>query len=460
VFQNKQIIIAFTCVALATTAFAQNTVDNSLYSRFGLGDLIGNETQQSSAQGGTSTTWSAHNSMNSGNPAALGALTLTEYSLGIYGKYGNLRTATESAETFGGNINHLSLAVPIFNPINEIGVKKKRDWKWGVGVGLRPYSQVAYEVETTREEPVVGSVTRFARGQGGIYQLDINNGFKWKNLSAGIGVQYYFGKALYTRRTTFNDSITVFNSDRFALRNKFVDNISYSGATIKLGAQYEYIITKQGTETDDDFRRKDKMRAIAGATFTPSANLLAKNTFATGRVLGFNQAREEVLDTLASSLKEGTDGTVLMPSSYSFGLRLIQDNHWQVAVQYDSKNWGAYENTARPEKLYNTYAIRVGGEWTPNYKSFTSYGSRMSYRAGFYKATDPRSVLGTQLDINAVTMGIGLPIRMPRGMLSHCNMNLEIGEQGNAKALSEFYTKFTLGFTLNDQLWFARPKYN
>ena len=124
--QTKHIAAALVATAFSAAAFAQNTLDNSPYSRFGLGDFIGNETVQTAAQGGTSTAWSATNSLNSTNPAALGSLNLTEYSLGLYGKYTRPSTATAFTETYGGNINHLSLAIPIFNPINEIGVKKKR----------------------------------------------------------------------------------------------------------------------------------------------------------------------------------------------------------------------------------------------------------------------------------------------------------------------------------------------
>ena len=274
--------------------------------------------------------------------------------------------------------------------------------------------------------------------------------------SGGLGLQYYFGKALYNRTTSFNDRVTGFDTTSYTLPNIFYDNISYSGLAVKLGAQYEYVITKQGTENDDDFRRRDKMRVIGGATFSPSANMLARTSFSKARVI-YDKNPNGTIETI---IEGDEDRTAVMPSSYSVGFRLVQDNHWQVAVQYDNKSWANYKNDARPDTLYNTYALRVGGEWTPNYKSFTSYGSRMSYRAGFYTATDPRSVLGSQLSTNAVTMGVGMPIRMPRGMLSHCNINLELGEQGNAKALSEFYTKLTLGFTMNDQLWFARPKYN
>ena len=68
-------------------------------------------------------------------------------------------------------------------------------------------------------------------------------------------------------------------------------------------------------------------------------------------------------------------------------------------------------------------------------------------------ATEPYGLSG-------VWVGQGIMIIKDQNITEKCNMNLEIGEQGNAKALSEFYTKFTLGFTLNDQLWFARPKYN
>ena len=451
---SKQLIFAVvSLVSIATSVSAQQTVDNSIYSRYGIGDILNSETLQSAAQGGTSTTWAANNALNSGNPAALGALDFTEYSIGLFAKYGVLRTATQQGESFATNINHLSLAFPIFNPINEIGVKKKRAWKWGIGVGLRPLSQVAYAVENISQDPVIGTIRRQYEGSGGTYQLGIDNGFKWKGISAGVSAQYLFGRALYLRTMSFQDSTAIFGNVGAPSGLIYEDDIVYSGLGIKFGGQYEYILTKRGTETPEDFRRKDKVRTIAGATYAPSYKVAATN--------GFSRVRTAIdLTTGLEEIASGSStGTMTMPSAVSFGLRFLKDNHWQVSAQYDAKNWSEYSNTERPEVLANTYALRVGGEWTPNYKSFTDYWSRVSYRLGGFTATDPRVINGEQLQSRAVTMGLGMPIRLPRGMLSHCNINVELGEQGSSK-FNEFYTRLTLGFTLNDQLWFARPKYN
>ena len=59
-----------------------------------------------------------------------------------------------------------------------------------------------------------------------------------------------------------------------------------------------------------------------------------------------------------------------------------------------------------------------------------------------------------------VTFGMGMPIILPRQGKSFINLGFEVGKQGFADSLEETFFKFNLGFTLNDDTWFFKRKFN
>jgi len=69
---------------------------------------------------------------------------------------------------------------------------------------------------------------------------------------------------------------------------------------------------------------------------------------------------------------------------------------------------------------------------------------------GGFMGTDPRSIDGEQLEERAITVGIGLPISLPRQQVSFINLSAEFGRRGQGTSLQETYGEFTVGFTLND----------
>ena len=95
-----------------------------------------------------------------------------------------------------------------------------------------------------------------------------------------------------------------------------------------------------------------------------------------------------------------------------------------------------------------------------NYSSYNKFWQRVRYRIGAFTGTDPRSIDGQQLEEVGVTFGFGLPITLPRRQVSFINIALEFGRRGANTALQETYGEFTVGFTLNDNSWFRKRKFN
>ena len=443
----KTHILSIALLASATAAFAQNPTDNSPYTRFGLGDLYSNAPVSTLATGGTSVTWSNNCAANFANPAALGALDLTSYEIGIHGRYSKYTSSTASSQGGTGGINNLSLSFPIFNPLNELGLVKKRGWKWGMGLGLSPYSGIDYNIVQKGSIDGFGATTRTYTGRGGLYQLQWANGFKVKNFQAGVSLGYLFGKSQYFRAIQFTDL-------PYAASDVFYDEVLYSGFAIKPGLLYNFTLTqKRADETEDDFHRRDKLHLIVGATANVIAGATTSDTYVYARRA--NNVNEVVAEA-SNDKKELT-----MPTTLTGGLRLTQDNNWSLAAEYETANWSTYNNPLQPDdKLANTTALRVGGEWTPNYKSFGSYWNRVSYRAGYIMASDPRVIFSKQITKTAFTFGMGMPVRLPRGLPSFVNVSAEIGKQGAENLIQQDYAKLTLGFSLNDNTWFYHRKFD
>jgi hypothetical protein len=74
--------------------------------------------------------------------------------------------------------------------------------------------------------------------------------------------------------------------------------------------------------------------------------------------------------------------------------------------------------------------------------------------------TDPRTLDGAQSQFWGVTLGAGFPIILPRQQISFLNIAFEGGRLGVANVLEETYFKISFGFTLNDNSWFFKRKFN
>lgn len=84
---------------------------------------------------------------------------------------------------------------------------------------------------------------------------------------------------------------------------------------------------------------------------------------------------------------------------------------------------------------------------------------RVRYRAGAYYRQDPREINGKNLDDIGVTLGFGFPLILPRQQTSFVNAAFEIGKIGTDSPIEETYYKLTVGFTLNDNTWFYKRRF-
>ncbi len=425
--------------------------DNSPFSRFALGDFVNNNFAASSAFGGLSATYNDPFHLNVLNPAASNNLRSTAYEIGIYGKRATLDDNKNKTNVLSGHINYLALGFPLRNQINELLDKRQQaKTKFGMHLALTPYTTVGYNIQARTQVPAIDTVIYDYKGKGGTYKLMWGNSIGYKGFSAGINLGYFFG-------TIKNDRII----SLYKVQNDYEDNFQYdtkyNGFVWNIGTQYTYEIKKKVGKKLENTGKRFIFGAYGNSAtrFTStSAQTIRRINYSYGNAFGGIQT-----DTLFKERRTGVKNKGKLPAEFSLGVMYEKDGKLKVGVNFVSALWSKYENGLQNEALQNAYTISTGIEYTPEYNSYNKYLRRIRYRAGLHYAADPRVVKGEQLKTSGVSFGFGLPLVMPRQQVSFVDITFDVGKTG-VSVLTENYAKVTLGFTLNDNSWFYKRRFN
>lgn len=418
---------------------------NSPLSRFGLGSTVPQYFVSAAGMGGLSAAWQDPYQLNIQNPASLSYLQATAFEGGLGAKNSKLSGRTGEDNTWSGNLQYLALGFPLRNSINKALDRESDTWNAGMSLALLPYSQVGYDVRLVDSlSQGVSQSTNVLKGAGGTNRLRWGTGFRYKQLSVGVDVGFMFGKIINSRLVTF-DSLPN------ALSAEFEDNLNFNGMTFTVGTQYVFDFKK--LDKDGIKKIPNGKRIILGGTLSNETDLRVEGSQFARRFLGVT-----VSDTIFQS--EIVSGTATLPMSYSFGVHYQHINSVNVGVEYGATAWSDYRNTLKMETLNDAYYLAVGGEWIPDYNSYNNYLARVRYRAGFRYETDPRTLDGQQIEGYVLTLGLGLPVILPRQQVSFVNMAVELGRSGVDGILEESFVRLNLGFTLNDNSWFFKRKFN
>jgi len=418
---------------------------NSPYSRFGLGNFVSQYYAGPGGMGGLSAAFHDPYHLNLANPASLSQLQTTVFEVGMNAQHSGLKSEGISEGVWSGNLNYLALGFPLINPINEALDRKRSLLGLGMAFALQPYTLVGYNVEATSEQEGLGQTTNFLKGTGGTNRLMWSNAARYKGLSGGLTIGYLFGQLTNSRRVEL-DSVDL------AYVTEFLDEISINGFFWEAGLQYTHEFKKLNARGEME---PSGRRLIFGA-FGNSKDKFNTNSrrFAERYNLAYN-IQDTILDE--SGLKQS--GT--LPSELSLGFVYENRNDFRLGVEYAMQQWSEYANEAKPEPSFSdTWRFSAGMEWIPDFQSYNNYFERVRYRLGFFYGQDPRSFEGEQLKEYGLTAGFGLPIILSRQRTSFVNLAVEAGRFGLADTLRETYVKMTLGFTLNDNTWFFKRKFN
>ncbi|MEI6885826.1 MAG: hypothetical protein WCO02_15135 [Bacteroidota bacterium] len=397
----------------------------SPYSRYGLGDLSGNNNAWNFSLGQTGIALRSSSHVNYTNPASYGGFDSLAFVFegGFSAESVRLTSRLQSTSRSYASLGYLSFGFPVTK------------W-WKTAVGLVPYSDVGYNVVSPEESATAGTVLSLYSGSGGINRFFWGNAFNiTKDLSVGVNVCYLFGNSTRESVVFFPDSIHTMNYK--------IDNyVTVGDFYFNFGAQYR-------------IRMKKDLSIILGAVFSPSTSITAHGSALAQTFLLSTTGVEYPRDTIA--IVDSYKGSILLPWTAGGGITFQKTDKFLVTADYRYQNWKSYRAFGQSDSLANSYQISVGGEIVPNPDNYGSYFARVHYRLGFYFDRTYLLLRGRQLNEYGITLGFGLPLR---GMKTMMNIGGQFGSRGTVQGdlIKETYFKFVLGFSIYER-WFHKRKY-
>ncbi len=327
-----------------------------------------------------------------------------------------------------------------------------------MGISLTPGTLIGYNTQKDEVLPGLGLVKNNFVGNGGTYRLNLSNAVKYKNTSLGANIGWAFGKAKYENTTVFSDGINGTNGivDTFTqifFQNNSRDEIAIKGFIWRLGAQHDWIL--ETTESDKDIPTKWITFGLYGEgnhklnTISDRYRIRSRGILANGNYID--------ADTIVQTIDE--KGHITLPAAFGFGFQYVKANKLKIGAQFGLESWSQYQNDARPETMRNTISFSAGLEYTPDHISYNKYLKRVRYRIGGYFREDPRVVNGKNFNDVGLTFGFGFPLILPRQQTSFVNAAFELGKNGTSSPIEETYFRMTFGFTLNDNTWFYKRRF-
>lgn len=417
--------------------------DNSPFSQFGIGDFYELNLVSSHAMGGMNAAYHDFFEANLENPASLGYLQYTTFQLGTFIKRSNYHRYDDKQKVWTGNLDQLSLNIPLINPLNEALERRETKFEWTTSFSIKPFSQVGYHIQIQDSIPDFGQITREFKGVGGLYNATWGNGLKYGNLCAGINLAYLYGKQSFDEVIRFNDLDN-------AYQDIFTSTHAYKGFQYRLGLQYEHPFDLKAARAKDE---KPSKLLTAGLYYSGNTEF---STTSDITKVAYNIASADIdtIELTSGALAHGT-----MPGVFGIGMMYREAAKFRVGFDLQFAPWSEYVNEVQPDTFKNTTRIGFGAAWIPNSNSLTGYFQRVEYRAGFYTKTDPRIIEGEQVKEHAFTFGACFPLIAQRN-IAWFQFGLDVGSRTGGPNLSENFVRGKIGLVFNDNAWFIRSKYH
>ncbi|TDX13877.1 hypothetical protein [Flavobacterium sp. S87F.05.LMB.W.Kidney.N] len=405
----KKVLIS-ACLLISFVSFAQQGTA-SPYSFFGIGDVRFKGTLENRSMAGVAVEQDTIH-LNLDNPASYASLIQTTFTVGGTFATSNLKTSTQSEKAQRSTFDYLALGIPM--------------GKFGASFGLIPVTSVGYKI--LNSSPTEGDVNSQLDGKGGVNKVYFGLGYKIiQNWNIGVDAQYNFGKIT----TTSVEGISGVQNGTAE-----VNTSELSGMAFSLGTMYQRKVYK-------------KVSIFSSLSYSFASNLNSDNT----RVISV-QGDPDPYIYPATSTK------LKLPNKLSIGLGIGEARKWLVGANMTFQGDGQlanYYNSAQnvSYESYSKYAL--GGYYLPNYNSFTSYMSRITYRAGLKYEKIGLIVNNESIKDVGMTLGAGIPIP---GSYSNLNFGIEFGKRGTVSSnlVQENYVNFSLSFSFNDK-WFVKSKF-
>jgi len=407
----------FTLLSLfcAIVSYGQDQI-SSPYSYFGIGLPTFHGTAENHAMGGISN-YTDNYHFNIQNPASLGALRLTTFTVGASQQSSKVDNGQNTESVKSSGFDYLAVAIPM--------------GKLNFGFGVTPQSSVGYKLENRTET----ALSRF-EGNGGLSKVFLSFGYDLgKNFRIGLEGGYNFGK-IKNKSILFQDQV------QYGSRE--TNRSDLGGFSYKFGAQYDLQLNK-------------KTYLNLSTAYSPKSSLTSENERKLATLSINSSGIESIINQKDIDLQD-TDFD--LPEIFEAGIGIGEKEKWFIGAQYENIGEAAYTNTSfsvNKVKFERANAYRVGGFFVPNPTSL-NYLNRIVFRGGARFQETGLRINNETIDEFGISFGLGLPAGP---YLSNINLGLEYGERGttNSNLVKENFVNIFVGISLNDK-WFKERKYN
>jgi hypothetical protein len=426
---KKIFVLSFISVGYFLNA---QSLSNSPYATYGIGDVKYDNTIETSSMGGISTAYISDftSSFNFANPANNANFELTSIKL----------EATNENNYFKTNYNNTK-STKHSTYLSNISIAFPLSPKLKMGFSYQPYSSKSYEI-VHDENLEDGNIRRNEfKGSGTLNTAQIALGYKVNDkFAVGVRANYYFGN-LYDLNELSQSNAELVNG--YETKNN-VRNFNFT-----LGASYQNL----NTSTDR------KLTVGATTTFGNTSNMTTDYTNST---YFYTDASKSVKSNETIIERKSISSKNLLPLQASLGVGYGEENKWFLSLQGDYKRGESIAYFGTSLDLQDSYRISAGGWYLPNYNNFRSYFSRIVYRYGAFYEKGNLKIAGQDINKFGVSAGVLLPFKTSSiTRMSGLEIGLEVGKRGTLKnnLINQNYINLKLGFNFADK-WFRKTLYN
>lgn len=421
----------FFVLPLAAAGFFLNaqTIGNSPYAAFGIGDVKYDNTTDMNAMGGISTAyiWDFNNSFNFSNPAANKNLELATVKIEGTNENNFFKSNFDNASVtkHSSYLSNITVAFPISSKIK-------------FGLGYQPYSSKKYSV-LNKQTLTDGTIkAEMFRGEGTLSTVQAALSYQVSpELGFGLRSNFYFGNLYDINELTYSTAELI---NGYETKNK-IKTFNFT-----LGSAYQK-------------KLQNDRRLTLGATYTFGNTGQMETSYTNSTYYysaGETKNNVSIIDQNFSSDKN------LIPMEFSLGAGYGHDTKWFLGTQFDYKKGETIQFLGQPFANQNSYRFAAGGWYLPNYNNFRNYFSRVTYRYGAYYEKGNLSLNGTNINQFALTGGVTLPFENRSvNRMSGIDLGLEIGKRGTLdnNMIRQNFINLRVGINFADK-WFVKRLYD
>ncbi len=413
-------------IALGIGLKAQS-IGNSPYATFGIGEVKYDNSVETSAMGGINTAyiWDFNNSFNFKNPAANANLELTSLRVQANNEnqffktdYNNMDVAKHSSY-----LSNISIAFPISKKLK-------------FGFGFQPYSSKRYDILTRQELPDGTFKGNHFHGEGTLSTIQAAFGYNISpSFAIGLRSNYYFGTLSDIEELAYSNAVLI---------NGFDTSTKIKSFNFTLGSTYQK-------------KLKNDRKLTLGATYTFGTTGNLETTFINSTYYYAGDQKDNYTELQKKTSKDKN----LIPVEASLGIGYGHDAKWFVSSQLDYKKGSTTDFLGTPFVYEDSYRFSAGGWYLPNYNDFRNYLNRVVYRYGVFYEKGNLNLNGKDINQYGISLGATLPFKKSNAVnMSGIDLGVELGRKGTLQnnLIQQNFVNFKIGINFSDK-WFRKNEY-